>query len=98
LDRADGELAEAQRLAADNRFSSLARLKSVGFTGSGYSGYWGVPKIRALFEATIFAGPENCRNRLIRWQSEMVTAVLPMRVFSQCPNATIPLLFRHRGE
>jgi adenylate cyclase len=53
LDRAYGELAEARRLAADNRFSSIARLNAVGFTGSGY---WGVPKIRALFEATFFAG------------------------------------------
>jgi hypothetical protein len=42
------ELAEARRLASDDRYSSLARLKAVG--------YFGVPKIRALFEATYFAG------------------------------------------
>ena len=47
-ERAAAELAEARRLSADDRFSSIARLKAVG--------YWGVPKIRALFEATYFAG------------------------------------------
>jgi tetratricopeptide (TPR) repeat protein len=47
-DRATAELAEARRLSSDNRFSSLARLQAVG--------YLGVPKIRALFEATYFAG------------------------------------------
>jgi len=52
-DRASAEFAEARRLAADNRYSSFARLRAVGFTGSGY---WGVPKIRALHEATYFAG------------------------------------------
>ena len=60
-DRAAAELAEARRLSGDNRYSSLARLRAVG--------YWGVPavpKIRALFEATYFAGlqlagmPEEC--------------------------------------
>jgi adenylate cyclase len=52
-ERAGGELAEARRLNS-NRFSSIARL-----TASGYAGmrnYWGVPKIRALFETTYFAG------------------------------------------
>jgi len=48
IDRATAELAEARRLSADDRFSSLARLKVIG--------YFGVPKIRALFEATYFAG------------------------------------------
>jgi hypothetical protein len=43
------ELAEARRLSADDRYSSLARLHAV-------IGYWGVPKVRALFEATYFAG------------------------------------------
>jgi adenylate cyclase len=43
-ERASAELAEARRLSGDNRFSSLARLWAVG--------NWGVPKIRALFEAT----------------------------------------------
>jgi len=47
-ERAAAELAEARRLSAAHRFSSLARLRAVG--------YWGVPKIRALFEATYFAG------------------------------------------
>jgi TolB-like protein/class 3 adenylate cyclase/Flp pilus assembly protein TadD len=48
LDRANAELAEARRLNRDGRFSSIARLKAVG--------YFGVPKIRALFEATYFVG------------------------------------------
>jgi adenylate cyclase len=48
LDRASAELAEARRLSRDGRFSSIARLKAVG--------NFGVPKIRALFEATYFAG------------------------------------------
>ena len=47
-DRAAAELAEARRLSAVDRFSSLAHLKA--------SQYFGVPKIRALFEATYFAG------------------------------------------
>jgi TolB-like protein len=47
--RAATELAEAQRLSPDGRFSSLGRLKAA-------LGYWGVPKIRALFEATLFVG------------------------------------------
>jgi tetratricopeptide (TPR) repeat protein len=47
-ERAAAELAEAQRLASDDRYSSLLRLRALG--------YFGVPKIRALFEATYFAG------------------------------------------
>jgi predicted Zn-dependent protease len=47
-ERAAAELAEARRLSNDDRFSSLARLKAVG--------HFGVPKVRALFEATYFAG------------------------------------------
>jgi TolB-like protein/Flp pilus assembly protein TadD len=47
-DRAAVELVEARRLSADDRFSSIARLKTVA--------YFGVPKIRALFEATYLAG------------------------------------------
>jgi adenylate cyclase len=47
-ERAAAELAEARRLSADDRFSSLARLKALE--------YFGVPKVRALFEATHFAG------------------------------------------
>jgi len=46
-ERAAAELAEARRLAGDDRFSSIARLSR---------GNFGVPKVRALFEATYFAG------------------------------------------
>jgi tetratricopeptide (TPR) repeat protein len=47
-ERAAVELAEARMLNGDDRYSSIARLKAVG--------YFGVPKIRALYEATYFAG------------------------------------------
>jgi TolB-like protein len=47
-DRATTELSEARRLVGDNRYSSIARLRAVDS--------WGVPKIRALVEATYFAG------------------------------------------
>jgi tetratricopeptide (TPR) repeat protein len=47
-ERAAVELAEAQRLGRDGRYSSIAGLKAIG--------YFGVPKIRALYEATYFAG------------------------------------------
>jgi predicted Zn-dependent protease len=47
-ERAAAELVEARRLAGEGSFSSLARLKAAQ--------PWGVPKIRALFEATLFAG------------------------------------------
>jgi len=46
LDRASAELAEARKLSRDGRYSSIARLKG---------GSW-VPKVRALAEATYFAG------------------------------------------
>jgi TolB-like protein/thioredoxin-like negative regulator of GroEL len=46
-ERAAAELAEARRLVADDRYSSLARLKPR---------YFGMPKIRALLEATFFTG------------------------------------------
>ena len=46
--RAAAELAEARSLVGDDRYSSIARLRAVG--------YWGVPSIRALHEATFFAG------------------------------------------
>ena len=49
-ERAAAELAEARRLSGDDRFSSIARLKASP------DAWWGVPKIRALFEATYFAG------------------------------------------
>jgi len=52
-ERAAVELAEAQRLSAANRYSSIARLRTAGLDGSGF---WGGPKTRALFEATYFAG------------------------------------------
>jgi hypothetical protein len=48
LARASAELAEARRLNRDGRFSSIARLKAIG--------YFGVPKIRPLYETTYFAG------------------------------------------
>jgi TolB-like protein/class 3 adenylate cyclase/Tfp pilus assembly protein PilF len=47
-ERAAAELAEARRLNGGDLFSSIAHLKA--------SRSWGVPKIRALFEATYFAG------------------------------------------
>ena len=46
--RAAAELAEARRLSGDGRFASIARLKAAK--------YWGVPRVRALYEATLFAG------------------------------------------
>jgi tetratricopeptide (TPR) repeat protein len=49
-DRAAAELAEAQRLDGGDLFSSIAHLKA-------FPGAWqGVPKIRALYEETYFAG------------------------------------------
>jgi adenylate cyclase len=53
-ERAATELAEARKLVGDDRFSSIARLKEIGFFGVG--GYFGVAKIRTLIEATYFAG------------------------------------------
>ena len=47
-ERAITELAEARHLSRDGRYSSIAGLTAVG--------YFGVPRIRALFEATFFAG------------------------------------------
>ena len=47
-ERAAAELAEARRLSADGRYSSITRLKATQ--------YFGVPKVRELFEATYFAG------------------------------------------
>jgi tetratricopeptide (TPR) repeat protein len=46
--RAATELAEARRLRGENSFPSIADLRA--------RGYYGVPKVRALFEATYFAG------------------------------------------
>ena len=45
-ERAAAELAEARRLTGNDRYSSVACLGA---------GYFGVPKIRALYEATYFA-------------------------------------------
>jgi TolB-like protein len=42
------ELAQVRSLSSDDRYSSVARLRAVG--------PFGLPKIRALFEATYFAG------------------------------------------
>jgi hypothetical protein len=47
-ERADAELVLARRLSGDDRYKSIARLRAVG--------PFGVPKIRALFEATYFVG------------------------------------------
>ena len=51
-DRAAAELAEARRLFGDDRFSSIARLRTTE--------NWGVTEIRALFEATYLAGLRKC--------------------------------------
>ena len=40
--------ASCAQLSGDRRYSRIARLQAVGD--------WGVPKVRALFEATFFAG------------------------------------------
>ena len=45
--RAGAELAEARRLRGEGSLSSVARLRR---------GYWGVPKVREMYEATYFAG------------------------------------------
>jgi tetratricopeptide (TPR) repeat protein len=49
-ERAAAELAEARRLNSDDRYSSIPRLKAAPGT------FLEVPKIRALYEATYFAG------------------------------------------
>jgi TolB-like protein len=49
--RAAIELGEVRKLSGEDLFSSIACLRAGGV----YSG-WGVPKTRALFEATYFAG------------------------------------------
>jgi TolB-like protein/tetratricopeptide (TPR) repeat protein len=50
VERAAAELAEARRLNGGHVFSSIAHLKA------SHGGWWGVPKTRALYEATYFAG------------------------------------------
>ena len=52
-ERAAAELAEARRLSS-GRYSSIAGLRVFGYAGT--RNYWGVPKVRALFEATYFTG------------------------------------------
>ena len=46
--RAVAEVAEARRLSSESSYSSIARMRAME--------YLGVPKIRALFEATYFEG------------------------------------------
>jgi TolB-like protein len=71
-ERAGAELAEAQRLSPDGRYSNIARLKEVG--------YFGVPKVRALFDATFFAGlrkagmPEVERRAPVRPRNRLISA------------------------
>ena len=48
IERAAAELAKARGLSADNRWSSIAHWNAVG--------YFGVPKVRTLMEATYVAG------------------------------------------
>jgi hypothetical protein len=45
---AAAELAEARRLSSDGRFSSIGRLEATQ--------YFGVPAVRALYEATYLVG------------------------------------------
>ena len=49
-ERAAAEIVEARRLSADDRYSSLARLRAVEDFGAF------APKVRALFEPTYIAG------------------------------------------
>jgi adenylate cyclase len=48
IETAAEELADARRLSADHRYSSVALLQTIG--------YFGVPKVQALYEATFFTG------------------------------------------
>jgi TolB-like protein len=48
VERAVSELADARRLIGDEWYANLARLRGIG--------YWGVPPVRALVEATYFVG------------------------------------------
>jgi adenylate cyclase len=47
-ERATADLAKARRLAPDDRYSTIARLRTYG--------PWGIPKVQAMYEATYFAG------------------------------------------
>jgi len=53
-ERASAELAEARSLSSEGRYSSISRYHAI-------VAYWGVPKIRALVEATYFAGLRKAR-------------------------------------
>ena len=53
IERASAELAETRKLSSDDRHSSMAKFLKAGETGSRD---WGVPKVRALIEATYFVG------------------------------------------
>jgi tetratricopeptide (TPR) repeat protein len=48
MKKAAEELAEARRVTADDRYSSISGLRTAA--------YFGVPKVLSLFEATYFAG------------------------------------------
>ena len=48
IERAAAELAAARRLVGDNRYSSIAHLRTVES--------WGVPQIQDLVESSYFAG------------------------------------------
>jgi TolB-like protein/class 3 adenylate cyclase len=52
-ERAAAELTEARKLVRDDHLTSIAHVRAFGYFGAGY---WGVPKVQALFEATLFAG------------------------------------------
>ena len=48
MKKAAQELAEARRVTADDRYSSISWLRTAE--------YYGVPKVLSLFETTYFAG------------------------------------------
>jgi hypothetical protein len=89
--RAAAELAEAKRLVGDDRYSSVAHSKAVGFYGATAAGYWGVPKSRALFETTYFAGlrrPECQRNdRHCRFRRDPGLHLPPLTKLRLCDRA-----------
>jgi hypothetical protein len=58
-EKAAANLAGARRLYPDGRYSSISRRKALSYSGP--PGYWGMPKVAALFEASYFAGLRNAR-------------------------------------
>jgi hypothetical protein len=50
IERGAAELAEARRLDGRDLFASIVNLKALR------GAWWGAPKVRALYEATYFAG------------------------------------------